>query len=658
MNSVFGAYLEDYNKIKIIIPLDTKYNTILLSGNGENQILNIDKIDVFAGELHIYSSYSDDILLHLDYYIIINDNLKFHLNLGKITRSSRFDEEFYYDGPLGVSYTKKTTTFRVWSPVCKEVILVLNDLNYPLSYISKGLWEIKVNGNLENYKYYYNIRVNDSFDKIIDPYGISLCSNALYNYVIDLDNTYQSKYNYIDNSNKKIVYEINFRDLCNDIHEFDSLYLKAVEKLDYIKNLNITHLQLMPSFCFGGVDEKIKDSSNPNFLYNWGYNPVSYMVPSGWFSSDADSPIARINELKEFIDEAHKRELGVNMDVVFNHVYIHETFSLGKLIPGYVYRTDDRGFLMNSSYCGNDLRTEALMIRRFIIDTIKYFKEVFKVDGFRFDLMGLIDNDTMLEVKKTVKDGMLYGEGWYMNTTKNMNDNANLGSAKKLYPVAFFNDYYRNIMSGKMNGRSSFITGDKIKPEVLKNLLCNGSLKVMPFKSSSQSINYIECHDNYTFYDKCKYLFNIDKEENIIDYCKLGLGLVILSDGISFIHSGEELCRSKQGNDNSYNLSDDINSIDFNKINTSYDLTNYLKNIIYISKDMDLSTGRCFYDEEHYEIRYKYDNYQVIIKNNYEEEDKYFVPGTTLIFNNGFIEATSCESLHLTAPGIWILKKY
>ena len=658
MSSIFGAYLEDYNKIKVIIPINTSYSSIVLANNSCSQPLFIDKTEIFGNELHIYCSYEFDILLHVDYYVIINNDLKLHLDLGKITRCSKFDLDNYYDGPLGISYSKNSTTFRIWSPVCKEVILILNDLSYSLDYKEKGLWEITVPGDLLYLKYYYKVRVNEEFKDVIDPYGKSVCGNALYNYVIDLKETYEMKYEYINNSKNTILYEMSFRDLSSNINEEDSLYLKAIDKLAYIKNLNVTHLQLMPTYCFGGVDENIKDNTNPKFKYNWGYNPVSYMVPSGWFSSNAFSPVNRINELKEFIDKAHQLGLGVNMDVVFNHVYIHETFSLGILVPGYVYRTDRDGFLMNSSYCGNDLRTEALMNRRFIIDTIKYFHNEFKVNGFRFDLMGLIDNDTMLKIKEEVPDVMLYGEGWYMNTTKDMSDNANLGSAKKLYPIAFFNDYFRNVISGQMHSGSSFVSGNKIKPSELCDLLCKASSNIMPFVDYNQSINYIECHDNYTFYDKCKYMFKIDNDDSIIDYCKLGLGLVLISNGIRLIHAGQELMRTKNGHDNSYNLSDHINQVDFNKIGTKYDLSNFMSNLIEVV-DMigDLSTSRCFYDDEHYEIRYKYDNYQVIIKNNYEEEHKYFVPGTTLIFNNNIKVNEICESVYLNKPGIWILKK-
>lgn len=664
-NSIWGAYLEDYGLIKVIIPINIKFEELILQGLNYSNILEIEKRESFNNELYLYCKYNEDIKLYYDYTVIVNESFSFPLSLGKITRSKRFDEENYYDGVLGVKVEANTTEFNLWAPVCKEVVLVLNDEKYSLNYIDRGLWKISFNENLHSAKYYYLIRINSEFIRVTDPYGISCNSNCEYNYVVDLNKTYDMKYEYAlcgNTYSNNFIYEMNFRDLTGNVSNRESLYLKAIDKLGYIKKLNVTHLQLMPTFCFGGVDETIKDNKDKKFKYNWGYNPVSYFCPSGWFSTDANDCVARINELKRFVDDAHRNNLAVNMDVVFNHVYVHETFSLGQIIPGYVYRTDDRGFLMNSSYCGNDIRTEGLMNRKFIIDCIKYYMNTYKIDGFRFDLMGLIDNETMIKVKEEVlrlnENAMIYGEGWYMNTTIKIDENANLGSAKKLYPIAFFNDYYRNLISGKMDGYDSFVTGNKIKPNILKDLLCSGSIRTMPFKNSNQSLNYIECHDNYTFYDKLVYLLKIKDENKLIDYCKLGIGLVLISEGIPFIHSGSELMRSKKGCDNSYNLLDDVNLVPWQNLNTKFDLSKYVSSLAFLrNKILNKNLGRCFYNDNHYEIRYDKDFYQIIIKNNYEEEDKYFVPGTKLIFNNNEIVDEVCESLKLDRPGIWILMK-
>lgn len=666
MSKIWGAYLEDFNYIKLIIPLDTKYDKIKLISKDEEYFLNVFKKDSYGNELYLHLNFEFDILPYEDYYVIVTEDIKYHLSLGKIARSAKFDSLYYYDGPLGFRYHKEETSFYIWSPVAKEIMLVLNNELYKMQYSEKGSWKTIIKGDLEGFAYYYLVRINDEFVKITDPYAISSSANHEFSYVIDWNKTYQMENGYYNlrdkNYNNAILYEINIRDINGNIKDDESSYLKAIEKLEYFKDLGITHIQIMPTFGFDGIDELIKDNSEHNFLYNWGYNPVQYMIPSGWYSSNANDPYCRINEFKMFIDSIHSNGLAVNMDVVFNHVYKYETFSLGLLVPGYVYRTDLNGFMMNSSYCGNDIRTEGLMNRRFIKDTLAFFQSRYMIDGFRFDLMGLIDNETMLEVKKELElinpSTMLYGEGWYMNTDLPMNQNANLGSAKILNPIAFFNDYYRNRLSGNLHDSNGFIVGSKINANELTDLVINGSKKKMPFVSSSQSINYIECHDNYTFYDKLKYLFKNNNISKFKDYCKLGLGLVLVSEGIPFLHGGSELMRSKMGYDNSYNSSDMINHFPWENINSIYDLRTYVKSLIEVRKIINSKkkTNVTFINN-HYEFRTSDGLYQIIIKNNYEEEEIYFAPLTVLIFNNNNLVKEKCESLYINQPGIWVLTK-
>lgn len=658
MSNIWGAYLEDYNLIKVIIPLDTNFDKFILKGDTYLEELIIIKKETFANELHLFLSYQKEVYLYLDYYVKIA-NFSFHLDLGKITRTPRFEEEFYYDGTLGHHYTKKYTEFRLWSPVSKDVYLFLNNKRIRMNYLDKGVWYTKVNKNIEGASYYYIIRINEQEEKVLDPYAFSSSSNNEVNYVIDLNKTFGLKHSFNKPNNNIIIYEANLRDLSGNVDNSDSLYLKAIDYLDYIKKLGITHLQLMPTFSFGGVNENVKNHNDDGFKYNWGYNPVQYLIPSGWYASNPDDPYVRINEFKQLIDAIHERDMSVVLDVVFNHVYEVETFSYGRIVPGYVYRTDEQGFLMNSSYCGNDLRTEAKMIRKYILDIVKFYQKYYKVDGFRFDLMGLIDNITMREVLKESlkvnKNAILYGEGWYMRTTLKMDENANLSSAAKLYPIKYFNDYFRNAIGGK-NGSLGYILGEKFSLDTFKNLILEGSTLKMPFKDFNQSINYLECHDNFTLRDKIYYQ---NKDFKIIkNACKLGLGLVIISNGIAFIHAGEELMRSKQGIDNSYNLPDDINHFPWENINTDSDLSEYLKNLIICKQSNIFDHVDSFYDKKDYfEIRYGYNKYQVIIKNNYLNNYIYFSPNTRLIFNNGESLNKKCESLQINEPGIWIFEK-
>lgn len=658
MNSIYGAYLEDFNLIKVIIPKNNYFDKISLIGNNSCIDLRILKEEYFALERHLFLEFNEEILLYKDYFVDIGE-YHFHLNLGKITRTKKFEDKFYYDGSLGCKYHPLYSEFRLWTPVSKEVILCLNDEKLNMEYSDYGVWYLKVNKNLDKAKYYYLVRINETFEKVLDPYGISSNANNEVNYVIDFNKTYKLKYDYVINNNP-IMYEANIRDLNGNCDNNDSLYLKTINHLDYIKNLGISHIQLMPTFCFGGVNELIKDNKNSDFSYNWGYNPIQYFIPSGWFSSNPSDPYARINEFKMLIDEMHKENLGVVLDVVFNHIYDIHSFSYGILVPGYVYRTDGQGFLMNSSYCGCDLRTEAKMVRKFILDNIMFYQEMYKIDGFRFDLMGLLDNKTMLDIlnstKKINDNTILYGEGWYMSTTLKMEDNANLSSAKVLYPIKFFNDYFRNMIGGSNNGRKGFILGDDLSLNEFNNLINNGSCINYPFKDYLQSINYLECHDNLTLKDKVNYLTN--DFEKVKNSCKLGLGLVIISKGVPFIHSGQELMRSKKGIDNSYNLNDDINHFPWENVNSTYDLSLFLKNIIDLKKQGFFdNVDSLFKKKDYYEIRYNHNKYQVIIKNNYVDTLIYFCPNTVLIFDNGDIRISNCESLNINVPGIWVLKK-
>ena len=656
MSNIYGAYLDDYNCIKLIAPLEAKLDNIYLKGINNSQKLVVQSVETYGPELHVFLKYNDDISLHRDYYVQL-DNLNYHLKVGKITRSKRFDDDYFYDGDLGFCYHHDYTEFKVWSPVCKEVILYLNDEKYPLSYLDKGVWYAKIKGDFDRAKYYYEIRVDDEYIKVLDPYAISSMVNNEFNYVVNLENTYQMLSSYYQvETNNIVIYEINIRDLVSNINNHDSLYLKNIDNLRYIKNLGVTHLQMMPTFAFGGVDESIKSGSDSNFKYNWGYNPVQYMVPSGWYASDPCDPYARINELKMLIDKAHELQLGVNLDVVFNHVYKYESFSWGLLVPGYVYRTDERGFLMNSSYCGNDLRTEAKMIRKYITDVVLFYQKFYMIDGFRFDLMGLIDIVTIFNLTQVLPKTMMYGEGWYMNTTLPMNENANIGSASKLPTVSFFNDYFRNIIGGSFGHNNGFILGDDLEVDKLRDVLFYGSKLAMSFISYNQSINYLECHDNFTLYDKIMHRINdFDKAKNA---CMLGLGLVVIASGIAFIHSGEELMRSKRGIDNSYNLPDDINHFPWENLNTKFDIKDYLKNLLMV-KNMGVFTKleESNKKDNYYEFRFNNGTYQLLIKNNYELTKVYFCPGTTLLFNNGLLSNDKVESLNLDCPGIWVLKK-
>lgn len=645
---IFGAYLEDYHYIKIIIPSNVEYNNLLMRrvDQPNSTFLQIDRIEKYGNEVHLHCSFKVKILLHYDYEIIINSKLNFLLSLGRITRTKRFEIENYFNDWLGYRYSKNGTTFRIWSPVSKEMYLILNDEKYRMKYFSNGVWEITINKDIDLAKYYYLFRINDEYLTSLDPYGVSTNELKTYNYVIDLDSVYQQKYGYVEiPKEKSIIYEMNIRDFSSTLDvEHPGTFMGLIESkkikdkgINYIKKIGITHVQLMPIFEFGGVNDKVKSTIDPNFKYNWGYNPEQFFVPSGWYATTLDDPKARINELKMMIDFIHENKIGINMDVVYNHVYDHTSFSIGKLVPGYVYRTDRRGFLTSSSGCGNDLKSEKLMISKFVIDNVLFFQKFYKIDGFRFDLMGLLSVDLINKVYDVTYANNpyinIYGEGWNMTTYLPGDQEANMQNYWQMPNIGFFNDQYRDFFQKRHNGMPKFVNEQEYDYKKLIFLLKGSEDDDLMFLSHSQSINYIESHDDMSFYDT----FSKNEKDKIVDKVKLILGTLLVSKGIAFIHSGMELLRSKKGNRNTYNLGDDYNHFPWENLSENEELVSYLKMFTDLRKQTYNLDAHYEFDKNTNLLKITWNNYilDAYIKNDYKEvyvnEELLTKPGVYLI---------------------------
>jgi len=403
--------------------------------------------------------------------------------------------------------------------------------------------------------------------------------------------------------NDAIIYESHVRDFT--IHEslkasFPGKYKSFTEEglttkqgnkagFDYLNELGITHVQLLPVFDFGGVDEK-----KPDKLYNWGYNPEQYNVPEGWYSTDPEDPYTRINELKELVDNLHKNNLRVVMDVVFNHVYDNTVFPFESIIPGYAYRYDSQGLLTNSSGCGNDLASERKMVRKFIIDSVMYWAREFKMDGFRFDLMGLTDIKTMNTLRQKLdrykKDIIVYGEGWKMSTPLGEERTAHMYNKHLLFNIGHFNDKSRETIKGATwhISQKGYALGSQAKLDDVKNIVLGSATHKFLFRYPSQSINYVECHDNNVFYDKAVAALPNTSIEEIKKRQKLATSMVILSQGVPFIHSGQEFYRTKKGVENSYKSGDKINAINWDLVDENITDIEYLKELIRIRRKYDL----------------------------------------------------------------------
>ncbi|NDI24402.1 MAG: type I pullulanase, partial [Actinobacteria bacterium] len=359
--------------------------------------------------------------------------------------SPAFTEKYTYTGnDLGASYSKEKTSFRVWAPTAKSVTLLTyssaqsnSSISYPMKSDLKGTWVAELPGDQDGLVYTYKVDVDGDVNEVIDPYARAATINGKRGVVVDLDSTdpknwKSEKPKFSGSPTDAVIYELHVRDLSMDssapfpkaargkftAFNYSNLKGKSGQPVGIaaIKDLGITHIQLLPIYDFASVDE-----SNPDF--NWGYDPLNYNVVEGSYSTDPTNPKQRITEFKGAIQSMHDQGIRVIMDVVYNHVYNAATFSQNLIVPGYWFRTDGAGNLTNGSGCGNDVASERPMVSKFIVDSVKYWASEYNLSGFRFDLMGLIDIETMQKVSAELKNIdpsiIVLGEGWSMGTLPN-----------------------------------------------------------------------------------------------------------------------------------------------------------------------------------------------------------------------------------------------
>lgn len=618
-------YLDDYRLIQ------TKDTAEI--ANGDLAIFVDDKkIDY---ELKLVNN-NLEILLKEDY----KENLKIYFNGTNypilprfITHTRRFDEEYRIDlKQLGSFYNKEKTIFRLWSPLSLKAYVVLNDKEYKMDYLSGGLYELVIEGDFDLSLYHYKV-LRDKYYEFNDPFSI-LNKDNNNSYVIDINKLLSERIHPEDYKNISI-YETSVRDFSSDKNvsfKYPKKFLGLIEEglkldgqevgFDYLKGLGISHLQLMPVFSFD------LDSSN----YNWGYNPTSFnSLENSYFVSE--NPYEQLNEFILMINTLHKNNIRVNLDVVYNHVYRVNEFNLEKMLPYYFFRYKD-GKLGNASYCGNETRSEAYFLHEYLKLLCKRFVTLFDIDGLRFDIMGILDIDTINDIKQTCKsikpDFLIYGEGWDMGDILIDSKKAMMANCKELKNVSFFNDVFRNTLRGRdINDADAYLLGKTELKENVKNLL-SGSLN-MGF-DLNQSINYVECHDNFTLYDKLS-RYDID----IINVTKLALALTILSRGLPFIHSGIEFLRTKKGIDNSYNCDDDINLIDWQRKNKYIEVSEYFKALLRLRKSLN------YYFNDDLQVEF-IDYYEVLIV----KAENLYIFINPCIFNHIYVDGNEYEIIFNT----------
>ncbi|MGT2715969.1 type I pullulanase [Streptococcus respiraculi] len=509
-----------------------------------------------------------------DYTIYDQDRNKTELAYGQIVRSNLFEQTFTYDGQdLGSHYSLKETQFKLWAPISKTVFLILDGTPYAMQKQEKGVWQVTVAGDFDGSSYHYLHKVNGEWISIHDPYALSSTANSGDSYVINLARLATPKRARTQLvPAQAIIYEMSVRDFSQQAgagFAHPSQFLGLTESpqledmtlgMDYIKKLGVTHIQLMPLYDFGSIDERY-----PQLVYNWGYDPVQYNVPEGSFASNPDDPYARICELQTAIQAYHDADISVIMDVVYNHVYHAEEYAFERIVPGYFYRYQENGLRTDGTFCGNDVASERSMVRNYIKQSLRQWTSLYGFDGFRFDLMGILDIETMNQIEtelRTLHNNVyLYGEGWKMATGLGYDQLAHQYNAEKLETLAFFNDDYRDTVKKVLLNPERLV--NKQLHEKIQHLL-TGS-RFSHFLSPEQSVNYIECHDNATAFD----YFHIENPDWTPHQQKraasFGLQLILISQGMAFLHSGQEFFRTKDEIDNTYNVPDRINRLDWTR---------------------------------------------------------------------------------------------
>ncbi|ASS96961.1 type I pullulanase [Peribacillus simplex NBRC 15720 = DSM 1321] len=529
---------------------------------------------------------------------------------------AELDQLYFFEGKdLGNSYHKDKTAFRLWSPVASEVKLVTyehwddsNGMEIEMDRSEKGTWTVELTGDQDGLIYTYKVKVGEIWSEAVDPYVRAVTVNGDKGVVINLADTNPQKWTRnkppLGKAEDIIIYELHTRDL--SIHPESGIqhkgkFLGVIESgtkgpngvktgLDHIKDLGVTHVQFIPIFDFATVNEKKLNEPQ----YNWGYDPQNYNAPEGSYSTDPYQPKVRIRELKEMIQGLHDQGLRVIMDVVYNHVYSVADSNFNKLVPTYFFRYNADGTLSNGTGVGNDTASEHKMMRKFIVESVTYWAKEFNLDGFRFDLMGIHDVETMNEVKKALVEIdptiIVLGEGWDMNTPLAQDQKANQKNARKMPGIAHFNDTIRDGLKGfVMNAHDKgFINGKPGMEDIIRKSIAAG-LKyddhIASYQKPDQVINYVEAHDNFTLWDKLNITNPEATEHDRKQMHKLASAIVLLSQGIPMIHAGQEFMRTKDGDENSYQSSDWVNRLDWKRRAEFDHEVEYMKGLISLRKN-------------------------------------------------------------------------
>lgn len=543
--------------------------------------------------------------------------------------AANLDKSAYSGNDLGASYSKKATTFKVWSPNAASVRVNIfehgsdneGDAGSIMSRAmsldkTTGVWSVTINGDLLNKYYTYSVTHGKTTKETADVYAKACGVNGQRSMVVDLSTTNpdgweNDKHVLVQNQTDASVWEISVADFSSSessgVSEANrGKYLAFTEEgttvngvqgasstcVDYLKKLGVKYVQIMPFYDFGSVDE----SKNIIDQYNWGYDPVNYNCPEGSYSTNPKKGEVRIKECKQMIQALHNAGIGVIMDVVYNHTYTSDSW-LQRTVPNYYYRMNNDGTFSNGSGCSNDTASEHLMFRKYMIDSVTYWASEYHIDGFRFDLMGLHDVTTMNSIRTALDnlyaDGsgsqiLMYGEAWDMAT--NCDEGTVLASQKNLKQlsdrIGAFDDTIRDAIKGSTGGTDGAFVQEGSRRANLKTGIAGQSDTTTGWANvPSQCVTYASCHDNLCLYDKLVgSVYGADgkyrkRYEDLVAMNKLSAAIVITSQGIPFSLGGEEFCRSKDSDENSYASSRKENMLDWENVDLYSDVIEYYRGL-------------------------------------------------------------------------------
>lgn len=636
---IFSANIETFRTIKVVLSkAESSLNvaSVALTGVGAPGVASVTRInDLAAGTSYSYKQWTvtTDADIPLGSALTLTHShpttpsrsfgSKLAVPAGVFTSPEFVDDYTYTGDDLGSTFTSAKTNFRVWAPTASDVDLITyasanaasntGEVTQMVSDV-KGTWVAELSGNRHGQVYMYRVSVGGNVEEAVDPYARSVTADGVRGVVIDFAQT--DPVGWVNHAKPKfsgklvdsVVYELHVRDATKDPSagvaeanrgKFLGLTqlgtkikvgkVTAPTGLSAIKDLGVTHVQLLPFYDYasGGLEA--------NSTFNWGYDPEHFNAPEGQYSSDPTNPVARISELKSAILAMHKNGLRVTMDVVYGHVASATEFSQQLIVPNYWFRRDAAGVLTNGSGCGNDVATERPMVRKFIVDSMKYWTREYMLDGFRVDQMGLWDVGTLNAVRAGVSEveptATILGEGWSMGPPIGVTQGVQ-GQLRNMPGIGAFNDGIRNAVKGSPDGLSDggFANGNgsgtlaAVKAGIIGNTASDKVTVPWLTLEAGQTVNYAEAHDNLSLFDKLWSVNNQTSRAAVAKQSRQIASLLFLSQGTPFIQAGQEFLRSKSGEPNSYNLSDAVNNIKWGERATQATTVAYYKGLITLRK--------------------------------------------------------------------------